>query len=48
MPVEETTIMFNVPPYLPGWTQLCGITYGFSGSRSATGGRSWPYSDGAC
>src|SRR5690606_24258575 len=34
--------MFITPPYLPGCTHLCGMTYGFSGSRSSTGGRSLP------
>ncbi len=38
-PVVEKTFMLILPPYLPSVTQLCGITYGFSGSRSSTGGR---------
>src|SRR4051794_35125040 len=30
--------MFSRPPYLPAVAQECGMTYGFSGSRSSTGG----------
>ena len=39
-PVEEKTFMLMVPPYFPGCTQLCGMTYGLSGNLSSTGGRS--------
>ena len=35
--------MFKVPPYLPRWTQLCGTTYGLSGSRLSTAGSLPPF-----
>src|SRR5690606_31018331 len=42
-PLALSLIISSWPPYLPGFTQRCGITYGFSGSRSSTGGSS-PFS----
>ncbi len=35
---DDEMVMCTSPPYLPLVTQLCGTTYGFSGSRSSTFG----------